>query len=395
MRLARCLVAALSLCASAAGAGEDALLVETGSQLRLAHAFVVRQVAVGDPAVADVEVVSPRELLITGKAPGATSLLVWPEGQSEPVARDLHVVPVSLARTEVPGDAQVQIDVRVVELSRRHLKEAGIQIGRSTMNTTINLSPPGTLSGVSGGEDTGFLLESASGFLPMAQAFTLVFADAREGILAVLSILESNGFAHVLAEPSLVALSGQTASFVVGGEFPIPVAQSGSSNGAITVEFKEFGVRVQLTPTVLASDRIVLKVAPEVSELDFTTAVQTGGVIVPGLVTRRADTTIQLGDGESFAIGGLVSKNVTSNIDKLPFLGDLPVLGAFFRSTRIDRQEKELLMVVSPHLVRPLAAQAPTPQLPGVGFGSWDPGATEFFLLEDGRFRGAVTGFAE
>jgi pilus assembly protein CpaC len=389
------LVTCSLLSAAVASAGEPPLVVESGSQQRLQHAFVVRQVAIGDPAVADVEVISGRELLVTGKAPGATSLLVWPEGAAEPLARDVRVVPPSLVRTEVPGDAQVQIDIRVVELSRRHLKQAGIQIARSTMNTTYALSPPGLLSGISGGQDTGFALESAAGFLPVAQAFSLVFGDAREGILAVLSILEANGFAHVLAEPSLVALSGQTASFVVGGEFPIPVAQGSSSNGAISVEFKEFGIRLKLTPTVLASDRIVLKVAPEVSELDFTTGVETAGVTVPGLITRRADTTIQLGDGESFAIGGLISKNLTANIDKLPFLGDLPVLGAFFRSTRLDRQEKELLMVVSPHLVRPMAAGAGTPQLPGVGFGSWEPGATEFFLLEDGRFRGTATGFEE
>jgi pilus assembly protein CpaC len=386
---------AVALCGSALAAGEAEIVVEAGSQRRLVHDFEVRQVALGDPAIADVEVIGDRELLLTGKSPGATSLLVWPTDGDVPVERSVRVAPASLARTEVPGDAQVQIDIRVVELSRRHMKQAGVQFGRATMNTTGAVTPPGLLSGVSGGEALGFALESASGFLPMAQAFNLVFGDAGEGLLAVLSILESNGFAHVLAEPTLVALSGQTATFVAGGEFPIPVAQSTSGDGAISVEFKEFGIRLKLTPTVLAPDRIVLKVAPEVSELDFTNAVQTGGVAVPALVTRRADTTVQLGDGESFAIGGLISKDVTADVDKIPFLGDIPVLGAFFRSTRFDREDKELLMIVSPHLVRPIAAGAETPELPGAGFGAWKPGATELFLQETGSFQGALTGFGE
>src|SRR6185295_1696247 len=151
------------------------------------------------------------------------------------------------------------------------------------------------------------------------------------------------GLVHVLAEPSLVAMSGQTASFLAGGEFPVPVQQGSGggagtgSNGGITIEFKEFGVRLQLTPTVLANDRIVLRVAPEVSELNFNAAITTGGVQVPALTVRRTETTVELGDGDSFLISGLVSKNSIANVDKIPCLGSLPIIGAFFRSNRFDR----------------------------------------------------------
>src|SRR5690606_4039263 len=147
-------------------------------------------------------------------------------------------------------------------------------------------------------------------------------------LLGVISVLEANGFAYTLAEPSLTAMSGQSATFLAGGEFPIPVEQR---DGAVTVEYKEFGVRLTLTPTVLDRDRIMLKVAPEVSELDFTAAVQAAGVSVPALTVRRTETAIQLGDGESFVISGLISRNNTGNVDKVPLLGDLPILGAFFK----------------------------------------------------------------
>jgi pilus assembly protein CpaC len=148
-----------------------------------------------------------------------------------------------------------------------------------------------------------------------------------------------------------------------------------------------------VTPTVLAGDRIALKVAPEVSELDFSSSVDTGGVTVPGLRTRRADTAIELASGESFAISGLVSQQLNSNIDKIPGLGDLPILGAFFKTTRFEREDRELLMIVSPHLVKPLAADASRLPLPGEEYENYSPGLYELQLGETGDFDPDGPGF--
>jgi len=169
----------------------------------------------------------------------------------------------------------------------------------------------------------------------------------------------------VLAEPTLVALSGQSASFLSGGELPIPVPQG---LGTTSIEYKPFGIGLSVTPTVLADDRIVLKVAPEASDLDYANALSLNGVPVPAISTRRADTTVELGDGESFIIGGLVSRSTSSSVNKVPMLGDLPVLGAFFKQTNYQMNEKELVIVVTPHLVKPLARGTDlSARLPGAG----------------------------
>jgi pilus assembly protein CpaC len=158
-------------------------------------------------------------------------------------------------------------------------------------------------------------------------------------------------------------MSGQSASFLAGGELPIPVPQS---LGTTTIEYKPFGIGLSVTPTVLSNDRIVLKVAPEASDLDYTNAVTIDGVAVPAISTRRADTTVELGDGESFVIGGLVSRTTSSNVDKVPLLGDIPILGSFFRQNKYTMSEKELVIMVTPHLVKPIARNTDlAPFLPG------------------------------
>ena len=159
-----------------------------------------------------------------------------------------------------------------------------------------------------------------------------------------------------LAEPTLVAMSGDTANFLAGGEFPIPVAQSssaGNGGNTITVEFKQFGVALAFTPTILKDGLINLVVNPEVSAIDPANSVSSGGVIIPGLSVRRAHTTVELRDGESFTIAGLLKQDYANNIRQLPFLGDLPILGSLFRSTSFQRAETELVIVVTPHVVTP------------------------------------------
>ncbi len=157
--------------------------------------------------------------------------------------------------------------------------------------------------------------------------------------------------ARILAEPTLVAQSGHSASFLAGGEIPIPVPQG---LGSVAIEYKQFGIGLAVTPTVLGPNRIALKVAPHASDLDYVNAVNINGSAVPALLTRRADTTVELGDGESFIVGGLISKSMVSNVDKIPLLGDLPIIGAFFKNLNYRNEEKELVIVVTPRMISPL-----------------------------------------
>lgn len=413
----------------------DQLALESGQQKTYTHVQPFKRVAIADPAIAGINVLTQRDLLITAKQAGMTEISIWQDEKSakpdhilrvlvrasaanqrerlQAIDAELKVSPAgqglalsgwatsldehALAREAISAepaavldssmtgfDSQVQIDIKVVEVSRQNMMRAGLFLGKNQRNTTIAISPPGTLSGVRTDGDS-FTLGSSSGFLPLANAFNLVLGNASSGLLGTLSVLEANGYAYTLAEPSLTAISGQTATFLAGGEFPVPIRSGAGLESAITIRYKEYGIRLMLTPTVLAADRIYLKVSPEVSELDFINTVQTGGVSVPGLRVRRTDTSVALGNGESFVISGLVSRSTLSNVDKLPWLGNLPIIGAFFRSTRFDREDKELLMVVTPHLVRPMAKGTSLPALPGADVSNYRPSFSELFFQTGGQ----------
>ena len=204
-----------------------------------------------------------------------------------------------------------------------------------------------------------------------------------------MDVVERNGLGKILAEPTLVARSGEMASFLAGGEVPIPIAQGGAF-GSITIEFKKFGVGVAFTPTVLGPDRIHLEVAPEVSEPDFNIGTEVDGTRVPGFVTRRASTSVELKDGQSFAIAGLLSDVVRSAAAKYPLLGDIPVLGALFRSTQFQKNETELVIIVTPQLVKPLGP--PPHRLPTDSLV--DPSALDFYLFGALEARGEAASTA-
>jgi len=191
--------------------------------------------------------------------------------------------------------------------------------------------------------------------------------------------LQEDGLIKVLAEPNLVTLSGQTASFLAGGEFPIPVPQDNNT----TIEYKQFGVALNFTPVVLSKDKISIKVVPEVSDIDYTTAVRLEGYVVPGLRVRRASTTVELGDGQSFAIAGLLRENVRTIVSKYPLLGDIPILGALFQSKEFQKENTELVIIVTPHLVKPLDMAKQT--LPTDFYV--EPNDAEFYLM--GKLEGA------
>lgn len=414
------------------------LTLGIGSHHLLRMPAPIARIALGEPKVADVNVVNARELLVLGKAQGSTSLLVWPRGRNarpveysvsvgsfgpsgDPEMAGLRVQPGSgidgsapnlyahrravseATPTEKPAlsdrsvvavDTQVLSEIKVVEINRTTAQQYGLNFRRIGETSLQRYTPPGGLSGVTNNDQGVLTFTSATGFIPIVDAFNFVYAS--KNYLGILSLLERKGLAHTLAEPSLTATSGQTATFLAGGEFPVPVPQSsgGAGNTTVTIQYKEFGVRLNLTPTVVSTSRISLKVAPEVSELDYANGITLNGYTVPGLIVRRTDTTVELGDGETFVLSGLVSDAMKGNVDKVPFLGDLPIIGAFFKSNTYSRTEKELIMVVTPHLVRPLVKGAKLPQLPGAQVEGYRPGFAETMFLETGKFGQSEFGYS-
>jgi pilus assembly protein CpaC len=219
----------------------------------------------------------------------------------------------------------------------------------------------------------------------LQNAFNLFLAGPNRGIGAVLSALSSTGLSQMLAEPTLIVRSGEQAHFLAGGEIPIPVPQNagGTGGGTISIEYKEFGVRLSVAPFVLSNGRIVMKIAPEVSELDYANGVQLQGYNVPGIRRRSAETTVQLASGQSFVIAGLNYTNSTVNKEKMPFLGDLPVIGAFFKRQQNQKERQELIIVATPRLVGPMEAGT-MPALPGIGENAPDPSIGDMILGTDG-----------
>lgn len=378
--------------------------VTQGMQRELRFPVAITRLAIGDPEVADVSLNSKDSFLLIGKRGGTTSLMVWTACDREPRQSQVLVQGAATAAMAEPVvrfdeeavPSQVQTDIRFVEVRRSKLREVGVSIFGTQSNNFLFGSPgtaPGRIpvGGVNGITPTPTTIPGSpvagTGMPLSGNGFNIVWGGGSSKFLGVLNALENSGFAYTLAQPSLVALNGQSASFLAGGEFPIPVPSSGSDS--LSIEYKEFGVRLTITPTVVGRNRISLKVAPEVSELDFTAGITIAGTQVPALNVRRTDTSVSLADGESFVISGLISTNSTSAVDKLPFLGDVPVLGAFFRSSRIEREERELLMVVTPHLVQPLAANVQLPDLPGEQLRNYDPGVFRQLFLENGDFHRA------
>ncbi|RMQ82967.1 hypothetical protein ALP97_00608 [Pseudomonas salomonii] len=356
-----------------------ALSVGEGLQQELQSPVAITRLAIGDPKIADVHLNGDRGFLLTGIASGTTSLMVWTACSNTPRQSMVFVkgkatsalTSLSLSPSDDPTlPSQVQTDIRFVEVSRSKLKEASTKI--LGIGSNFFLGSPKLVSPTAG-----------TFRLPVSDSnFNIGFGGGR--VSAMINALESSGFAYTLARPSLVALSGQSATFLAGGEVPIPVPSSASNN--ISIEYKEFGIRLTLTPTVVDRNRISLKVAPEVSELDYTNAVTIQGIQVPALTIRRTDTSVSLADGESFVISGLISSTNTTTISKFPGLGDIPILGAFFRDSSVNRQDKELLMIVTPHLVQPLAANAQLPSLPGEKLRNYDPNWYRLYFLENGNF---------
>jgi pilus assembly protein CpaC len=304
----------------------------------------------GQIAVLTGTVASPADI---ANAESLTKAILNPGvNVTDPTAM-LKVMVINRLKTATP--MQVNLQVRIAEVSRSYVKEIGVNW------TNRDQSNGGPVYGIFQGRSPGTISNGANGgttfnFTPKGSTSTTLSIGARllgMDIAGALDLGETEGFVTTLASPNLTALSGETANFLAGGEIPIPIAQS---LGAVSVEFKPYGVNLAFTPTVMSDGRISLRVKPEVSDLDYQNAVTFQGTTVPGISTRRAETTIELGSGQSFVIGGLLKSSNANTMQKTPGAGDIPVLGALFRSNGFRRGETELMIVVTPYLVVPVPA---------------------------------------
>jgi len=274
-----------------------------------------------------------------------------------------------------PGEKVVAVDVQFAAVSSSTLKALGFSFSKLAGDLQGAVISPSTLNSYSF-TGSGLNVDASA---PIQSAFNLFLSSPNRGIGAVLSALSSNGLSQLLAQPTLLVRSGEQASFLAGGEFPVPVPQSyGGSGNTISIQYKEFGVRLSVTPYVLSRDHIVLKLAPEVSELDYNNGVQLQGYTVPGIRRRSAETTVELGSGQSFVIAGLNYSNSAVSKDKLPLLGDIPVLGAFFKRQQNQQERQELIIVATPRLVEPDAVPST------VALKTVDPSIGDMILNSDG-----------
>jgi len=400
----------------------------------------VKRVSLASSEVADTVVISPRQVYLTGKAVGTTNLTLWGSDDRVSAIFDVVVAPdlsqlkeklqeilprenikviaaqdsitlsgdvsstanlsQALAVTEafapkkvinlaqVSGVHQVMLEVRVAEMSRSLARRLGVNFTHATNGGGFGVSLLNNLTALVKPIDAKLFPTVHPAFAPfgmdISNAINALFrfhgGDATW--TGFLDALKENGLIKILAEPTLVTLSGQEARFLAGGEFPIPVPQD---RDVITITFKPFGVGLSFTPTVFGNDKISLRVAPEVSELDFSTAVILQGFVVPGLTTRRASTVIELANGQSFAIAGLLRESVREVVAKFPLLGDIPILGVLFRSTSFQKNESELIIIVTPHLVKPLDLARQT--LPTDQY--IEPNDVEWYLLGELEGRGS------
>ncbi|HUD51496.1 type II and III secretion system protein family protein [Parvibaculum sp.] len=420
----------LALAAGPAAARSDGLSIALGGQKILKLDNAIGRIAVSDPKVVDIKVISSRELRLLGQNTGSSDLTVWFSGNDKSVSyrivvgADLgglqgalssdpsfaQVTATNTGKTtvlrgkvysladrervkelalgyvgkdvrnmvDVAEERMVAVEIRFAAVQVNTLKALGLNFRTLGGNFEFASTSPGaSAAGYTSG--SGLNLDPT---LPIAEAFNLYLSwPGSNNFLGVISALNSANLAQLLAEPTLLVRSGEEANFLAGGEIPIPVPQSGSTNGAITIEYKKFGVQLNVQATVLDNDRIVMKVNPEVSELDFNNAITIQGSTIPALLTRSTNTTVELGDGQSFVLAGLMYSSSSNVEDKVPGVGDLPIIGNFFKTSRNQQQRQELIVIATPRLVSPMAAGT-VPKLPGEGIPKYDP-STGKMLLND------------
>jgi pilus assembly protein CpaC len=409
------------------------LEIARGKSVYVKTGYNVKRVSVGDPALLDVVVLSPRELQFVAKATGTTNVLVWDTKGNPQASIEVEVgtpesylqralgrilghpgirvesagsatvltgtAPSALAVEQavtvaeafvgedsdteivnllhVAGNQQVMLKVVIAEVSRNITREMGVNFNALIDAGGGQIGLTGLIGGLTAPDGEGGILLSEA--INLAAGFSSF--GSLELLEVFLDILDRRGLTKILAEPTLIARSGEPASFLVGGEVPIPIAQGGAF-GSITVEYKKFGVGLAFTPTVLGPDRIHLKVAPEVSRPDFTFGTEIDGTIVPAFNTRRVATNVVLSHGQTFVIAGLLNEDLREQYAQYPLLGQIPILGNLFRSAKFEKTETELLILVTPELAKPIGSE-PAP-LPTDHF--IEPSEVDFYLF--GRLEG-------
>lgn len=322
--------------------GNEKLLIPVGHAQVVIADDAVKTVAIAEPKIADAAVGSERTVVVNGKTVGSTSLVVYGEGGR------FHVYDIEVYRPN--SEKQVSLHVRVAEINERAKKELGFDFAGQSL-----LRVPGHTDILTGGVFTTKVSDPHNPLLVGPETDGAISYDRDHGNTQAQTIwraLEEKGDVRVLANPTLVAGSGAKATFLAGGEFPVPIATAGANNYVyVTIDWKPFGVKVEFTPTVEDDGSITLNVAPEVSELDFTNPLTLSGFVIPLVVTRKTSTTVHLNAGEHLVIGGLKQTDKTRVVRKVPILGDIPLLGFFFTNTQTENVERDLLVVVSPEMI--------------------------------------------
>lgn len=371
----------------------------------------IERFSVSNPEIAEAVLVTSNQVVVNGKAFGQINFIAWEKGSSRFIVFDVYVrtnlslidsqiralfpkddirlsqangsvvlsgnvsdpriatsaeavvqaagfKTVNLLESPVKSATQVQLQVRVAEVSRNRMRELGTSWGYQ--------GSPGTGGYINSGTGPSSLGDVVGGVLTGNIANTLNLFVMGGNTLSFIRALQQQGALRALAEPNLIAMNGQEASFLAGGEYPVPVVQSsGSDRANVTIIFKEYGVRLNFKPTIIDEDHIRLELEPEVSTLDFANGVKFEGFSIPALRTRRARTGIELRDGQSFALAGLLDNNETQTLSRVPGIGDIPILGNLFRSKQFQKNESELMFIVTAQLVKPVNRDD-LPSLPNV-----------------------------
>lgn len=398
--------------------GSAPLRVMVGKSLLINTTEQLKRVSITDPAIAYVQVVTPTQILVHGKAPGEISLLIWDElerSRSFDLRVDVDVsacadeehrvfpdeqITVTPSRAAVVlsghvstedvakragelasayspkvvnvltfgpvGSQEVLLQVKFAEVDRSAVTQLGVNFISTGAANTLGTITTGQFGGFGPqsvgqtGATTGTgSSAAAAGTQTINNVLNLFLFRPDINFGAVIQALETKNLLEILAEPNLIAVNGKEASFLAGGQFPFPIVQPGAGFTAVTISFKEFGVRLQFTPVIMPNGNIHLKVAPEVSTLDFANALTISGFTVPALSTRKAETEFELQDGQSFVIAGLMDNRVTDIYNKIPGLGDIPILGNFFRSKSAQRSHSELMVLCTVRRISP-GTEAPT-----------------------------------
>ena len=405
--------------------GSAPLRVMVGKSLIINTTERLRRISVTDPAIATAVVVTPTQVLVHGRTPGEISLVIWDElerSRSFDLRVDVDVsacaeeekrvfpdeqINVTPSRAAIVlsghvstedvakragdlagaysprvvnvltfgpvGAQEVLLEVKFAEVDRSALTQLGVNFVSNGAGNTIGTITTGQYGGF-GPATIGQSSTTANGQTTTTNAGVQTINNVLNLFIfrpdihfgAVIEALETKNLLQILAEPNLIAVNGKEASFLAGGQFPFPIVQPGAGFTAVTISFKDFGVRLQFTPTIMPNGYIHLKVAPEVSTLDFANALSISGFTVPALSTRRAETEFEVQDGQSFVIAGLIDNRVTDIYNKIPGLGDIPILGNFFRSKSAQRSKSELMVLctvkrISPNTESPVLPKDPQP----------------------------------